>query len=301
VDLDEDGKGDLLSGSYSPGKLFVFRGLGGGKFAEGEVLKGADGEPLIPGHAATVHAVDWDGDGDLDLICGNIRGGVVWFANQGSDAEPKYGPKTPVEAGGKPLRVGGDSGPVTADWDGDGTLDLLVGSGDGSVVFCRGVAAGKGKAPKLEAPVTIIPKTERNQPGGIGIRSKVCPVDWNGDGKLDLLAGTYGREIVAKKKDDEESKARLAEAIKTRDEAMKEYRKVFDEICAKVLEKDGRAPGARPNKEEWAKVRQYIENGGELVDRYLKARKEMGDAMTKINRLRGVPKTLGHVWLFTRS
>ena len=146
----------------------MFRGLGEGKFAKPEAIKGADGKPLSTGSASTAHAVDWDGDGDFDLFAGNIRGDVYYFANEGSDAEPKYAAKVKVEAGGKPLKVRGDSGPVTADWDGDGVLDLLVGSGDGSVVVCKGVAGGKG-APKLEAPVVLVEKSPRGM--GIVVRS----------------------------------------------------------------------------------------------------------------------------------
>ena len=298
MDIDNDGKGDLLSGSYSPGHLYVFRGLGGGKFAEAEPLKGADGKELVPGHASTVHAVDWDGDGDLDLICGNIKGQVYFIPNQGSAAEPKFGNKVRVEAGGKPLVAPhGDSGPVVVDWDGDGTLDLLVGCGDGSVVFCRGTGEGKGKAPMLAAPETLVEKSK-----SIGIRAKICPVDWNSDGKLDLLVGTYGRENVGKKATGEDGKRLLAEVIKKRDKAMTEYRKIFGEICAKATNTPDWKTGMRPkNKEQWEQVKKFMDKGGELVDRYKASQNEVRNLMQEISRMRGIPKSVGKVWLFTRS
>jgi len=297
VDIDNDGKGDLLSGSYAPGKLFVFRGLGDGKFAKGETLKGADGKDLVPGHASTVNAVDWDGDGDLDLICGDIRGNVWLIPNEGSAAEPKYGGKVRLEAGGKSLTAPhGDSGPVVVDWDGDGTLDLLVGCGDGSVVFCRGSGGGKGKAPELSAPETLVEKSK-----DLGIRAKVCPVDWNGDGKLDLLVGTYGRKSLGKKAIGEEGKRQLNEAIKKRDKAMAEYQEVFHQICVKATNTPDWKKGMRPNKEQWKQVRKFLEKGGDLVERYNAVLKDVRESMQEISRLRGVPKPVGNVWLFLRS
>ena len=53
VDLDGDGRHDILSGSYSrketalPGLFWVLHGKADGTFRPAEVLKGTDGEPLI--------------------------------------------------------------------------------------------------------------------------------------------------------------------------------------------------------------------------------------------------------------
>ena len=49
ADIDGDGKKDLLVGQFSRGKIMVYRGLGGGRFAAGEWLK-ADGKVAeVPG------------------------------------------------------------------------------------------------------------------------------------------------------------------------------------------------------------------------------------------------------------
>jgi hypothetical protein len=78
-------------------------------------------------------------------------------------------------------------------------LDLIVGWGDGSVVWYRNV--GSRTEPKLAKGITLVqpapwpsyddnaPPTEDNNPG---VRAKVCVVDWNGDGHLDLLVGDFG-------------------------------------------------------------------------------------------------------------
>jgi hypothetical protein len=172
-----------------------------GTFASyrGKRYKSTPEQPIsITGCASAVHAVDWDGDGDLDLLVGNIQGEVDLVPNEGTAQRYAFGAQWPVSAGGKYLRVAGDAGPFAADWDGDGDLDLLVGAGDGSVSLFRNV--GGPKAPSLTAAETLVtageaafgadaPKTPRR-----GIRSKLCAVDWNGDGRLDLLVGDFATQ-----------------------------------------------------------------------------------------------------------
>ena len=49
ADVDRDGKMDLLVGQFNKGKIQVFKGLGGGKFAKGAWLQ-AEGKPAeVPG------------------------------------------------------------------------------------------------------------------------------------------------------------------------------------------------------------------------------------------------------------
>ncbi len=194
MDLNRDGIIDVLSGSW-PGEIYWFRGLGKGKFAAGAIIKDSAGKAIEVGNAAAVFAFDWDDDGDCDLIVGNILGEVRLVVNEGSATAPRFEPRGLLEAAGEPIKIEhGDAGPVVADWDGDNKPDLIVGCGDGSVVWYRNV--GESHSPRLAAAGTLVPASALGwkddalrKPGQWGARAKVCVTDWNGDGKLDLLLG----------------------------------------------------------------------------------------------------------------
>jgi FG-GAP-like repeat len=212
VDIDEDGHRDILSGSYSrmeqdmAGLFQVLHGKADGTFRRAEVLKGTDGEPLIiPAKGQNEltekictrpFAVDWDGDGHLDLVVGNFAGTFYWFKGQGKG---KFPPRPEmIKSGGSPIRIGAQhSDPFVIDWDGDGDLDLLSGSSNGGVYWAEN-RAGKGKTPDLAPFRTLIQPGPRVEYGealaeaeltGPTQATRVWVDDVNGDGKLDLLVG----------------------------------------------------------------------------------------------------------------
>ncbi len=212
ADLNGDGHDDVLSGSYWPGNIFVFDGEGKAMFAKrralvdesGQKLHGAtpwpdEKTPNMDSLAAAPWLIDFDADGDLDLLIGNIAGRVILIDNLGSKKAPKFArTRVRLQAGGKDIRVpGGDAGPTTVDWDGDGKWDLLVGAGDGSVWWYRNV--GRNGAPEFAAGVRLIDAPARgggpvpwtDEPKEHGSRTKVHAVDYDGDGRLDLLVGDF--------------------------------------------------------------------------------------------------------------
>jgi len=133
-DLDGDTKLDIVAGNFR-GTFGFFKGEGGGKFNPNAtwlagVAVDAHGDPFL---------VDWDKDGDLDLLSGSAGGGAFLFLNEGSKTAPKFGKRvTLVEPSGHhggEMRFGdghcvapaSDTRVWAADVDGNGKLDLLVG------------------------------------------------------------------------------------------------------------------------------------------------------------------------------
>ena len=174
----------------------------------------------------TPAVVDWDGDGDLDILSGDSAGHIGFIENMSgpnvefpSWAEPKL--LSCEGAGGIPSRwassdpiriVAGPHGSIqgpdeakwgytclsVADWDGDGLFDVVVNTVWGYIYWHRNV--GTRRSPRL-GPATPIsaewhgrqPELAwmKNKPVGDEImtqwRTTPLAVDWDGDGLTDLI------------------------------------------------------------------------------------------------------------------
>jgi hypothetical protein len=119
---------------------------------------------------------DLDGDGDLDLVVGEASGELNLFMNEGTAGEPRF---VLSEEGWLGIDVGRRSAPTLVDFDGDGDLDLLIGSEDGPLRLWRNV--GDATNPRFEEDPSFT----------IGLHPMSVPAfaDLNGDGRLDLIAG----------------------------------------------------------------------------------------------------------------
>ncbi|MCX7425250.1 MAG: FG-GAP-like repeat-containing protein [Planctomycetia bacterium] len=199
ADFNGDGLLDLLVGEIQ-GHIFYFENRGTRqqpKFARGRFLM-LDDKPLRMTHYTTPRAVDWDDDGDLDLLVGRANDGQIWFVeNVGSRAQYKLALRGRVEADGRPIAIPpqlqpGETiltseymcMPEVVDFDGDGDKDLLVGGYvSGAIFYFENVKNAKG-LPTLAArgPITADGKTLR-----VGSAASPCVADFDGDGDLDLI------------------------------------------------------------------------------------------------------------------
>jgi len=291
VDLTRDGKPDVISGSW-PGEIYLFENLGDRRFAAPRRLKHQGGKLINVGNAAAVFAADWDRDGDLDLLIGDIDGQVhlVLRSPEG------YGAAHKLKAGGKTIKVPqGDAGPCVADWDGDGRDDLLVGAGDGSVYWFRNV--GTRTEPELaegrdlvgtSTQMTFRPTQDpKARPRPWGSRAKIAVTDWNGDGRLDLLLGDFSTYAVPP--DEKITAERMAIQRRLTPLARKLHRLRTERRRLKYRD----AADAAETRARLARLEKEIEALQEAMRADLQA-------LEKLPRPGGWVSH-GHVWLFLRK
>jgi Concanavalin A-like lectin/glucanases superfamily/FG-GAP-like repeat len=200
VDWDGDGKKDLIV--TRPGNVDIY--LNGGSRKK-PVLKRAGkftakNETITVGFDATASVVDFDYDGDYDVIAGNSSGCVYYFENTGSNKNPLFADSKKIKADGKEIDLFGctDAGEweagysrvVATDWDGDGDYDLIVGDHPCNAHFYEN--AGTRAKPKFLADQPLqVNGGPLNFNAGRRIRPAV--VDWDGDGDLDLVSSSNGK------------------------------------------------------------------------------------------------------------
>jgi hypothetical protein len=157
VDFDADGQLDILAGIFD-GSPHLSRGTDHGYAAPEQILD-RDGKRIVLDQFWNFDTKQWD---------------------------------RATRKAGEPLQLGGGhaTSAIAWDWDGDGDLDLLLGDHASDHVYLR---RNEGTAQKA----AFATENEELQAGGAplvipGTVATLRVLDWNGDGRLDLLAGGMG-------------------------------------------------------------------------------------------------------------
>ena len=196
ADIDADGDVDLfvgvLGGAFNPIKtsadnFYFFEQTDDGDFVERtrRYLKTIDvGSESVPAFA------DLDGDGDLDLFLSNKIAPDDFNAARMHRFENVGTPEAPVfrDRGTMPLHAAFHYVPAFGDLDGDGDLDMLVGTWTrGKVAFYRN--EGTPTAPDLRLETDEYLRLTR------GSNAAPALVDIDADGDLDLFVGEFSGTV----------------------------------------------------------------------------------------------------------
>ena len=326
-DLDGDAISDMIANSYDPGHLYLFRGMPNNQFAAREEVADKSGTPIrsspvqkqnFQSFGSFYDAVDWDGDGDLDLLIGCFSGELKVRINEGDARRPQFATDN-IEiktTAGEPLRVKAHFCPVVADWDGDGLWDIIAGSDDGSVTLFRN--AGKKGSPAFGAGQELVKKHEGIGYNEVmwssddpvpGIRAQPEVTDFNGDGKLDLLVGDFYTAYDFKPNLSDEQKQQVKKLIAETEGGGKGFAKKME-----ALQEDfkKRYPGdeifSDKATEEWSTAYHALRESPEAKQMQADEKNFADKLRPFVVSTRGssednsdFAKPHGHVWVFIRK
>ncbi|MCF7922838.1 MAG: T9SS type A sorting domain-containing protein [Candidatus Marinimicrobia bacterium] len=179
VDLTGDGKQDLVHGTAS-GPLKYYRNTGSLTQATWSEVTSLFGGVIDVGGASNPVFIDFDDDGDLDLLSGSQMGDIKYYENTGNASGPAW---TPNHSRFSSIDHSIYSAVAAGDLDADGEIDLVVGDLSGNLYYHRNTGAS-----------FVFESTEFT---GINVGGWSSPrlYDLDLDGDLDLWVGREDGQI----------------------------------------------------------------------------------------------------------
>ncbi|MFT6243846.1 MAG: hypothetical protein ACJA0U_000174 [Salibacteraceae bacterium] len=182
ADLDNDGDYDAISGTYS-GDVHYFENTG---TASAPSFNAEQVNPFslttVPNNFST-EFVDLDGDGDFDLMHGNVAGEFIYVENTGTVSAPAFG--TPQMNPFSLTTTGSYLHSSFVDIDDDGDFDLMAGEETSDFHYFENI--GTSTSPNFAVDQTN-PFSLSSSTGWLSPSFG----DVDGDGDFDLLSGRGG-------------------------------------------------------------------------------------------------------------
>ena len=162
-----------------------------------------DEDPERPYGQAKPAYIDWDHDGDLDLLAGNNSNRIAYFENTGSRKKPKFANAV------KLLHDQGEhfsfrSRPAPVDYNHDGLIDLIAGSAgprdrndsqDIAIALYLRYQDEKGQL-RLRAPVPLKDTNGQDLRTPIPYHHGFEVADWDRDGDLDIFTNEKSQLVL---------------------------------------------------------------------------------------------------------
>jgi hypothetical protein len=203
ADFDADGDLDLLCGEFLD-QFTYFENAGTRQkpiYSAGQRVTTLEGKAVAMDLEMIVPiAIDWDRDGDVDLIVGDEDGRVALVENVGlQNGAPKFLQPVYFQQKADTLKCGALATPFPFDWDDDGDLDILCGNTAGYIEFFENVSQRGSKELVWNAPkrLEVDGKVFRVMAGKNGSiqgpaeakwgYTTISVADWDQDGLADIV------------------------------------------------------------------------------------------------------------------